>query len=149
MRFEILSTGLLIVALAATGCASAGTSAPAAGGRQASHAVDDPGTAGAATGLVRLAGEPVAGCLVRLTLVRVAAGSPVVWAPGTIAEATTDEEGRFRFDGLPPGSYKLRWLLPGAAHWLRRLSPEPDFEIAAGELVEVVTIQAGRRAIGD
>jgi hypothetical protein len=74
------------------------------GGNQATAAVAArPAQPGAITGALRGASGPAAGVWVMASR---ADGSP--W--DTVAAVATDAEGRYRFDGLAPGPYRLRYI---------------------------------------
>ena len=67
-------------------------------------------------GLFDAATEPgIPGVAVRLLT---AAGQPAVDALGNpVAAATTDADGRYQFDGLRPGDYRVRFTLPTGYAW--------------------------------
>lgn len=97
---------------------------------------------GSAVGQMHWDGKPLANCKVRIAML----GAPRLFgAPGLMhveTEAVTDTTGRFRFDGLPPGRYKLFWAPPAATHWVRRLRTEPDFEVVAKQETMIEPLEA-------
>lgn len=74
------------------------------------------GSASATGVLVKRSGKPIPKA--RLFLGRVAGDHEVLYAklklPTTLPSATSDEQGRFRFQGLPPGEYTIVYLPAGA-----------------------------------
>lgn len=97
---------------------------------------------GSAVGQMLWDGKPLANCRMRVALL----DPPRLFgAPGLIrveTESVTDETGHFRFDGLPPGRYKLSWAAPAATHWVRRLRMEPDFEVVANQGTVIEPLEA-------
>ena len=52
-------------------------------------------------------------------------------------ETRTDGDGRFLFEGLPPGNYKI-WIQPrGRKDWIRRIRLVPDVKVIEGKTVEM------------
>lgn len=60
----------------------------------------------------------------------------------------TDNRGHFAFTNLPPGSYKMKWKLPGSKGWIRRLRDKPDVTIKVGESKTIKAIQMRRGLVG-
>ncbi len=48
-------------------------------------------------------------------------------------ETVTDENGRYHFEKVPPGGYKLYWKPPTESSWIRKMQMEPDIYIEVGE----------------
>ncbi len=94
-------------------------------------------------------GGPLANCEIRLSRLpelSMAGFNPFSNA-GTAPEKTefltrTDNQGRYFFKRLPPGSYRVAWRPAGHADFVRRLSSWPDVELSAGAVVEYKDIQA-------
>ncbi len=62
-------------------------------------------------------------------------------------EAVTDEDGKYRFEGLPLGNYKIKWQLPDNTGWVRRLRRKTDVTIEAGKTSTLSSIDAGKRLV--
>jgi hypothetical protein len=93
----------------------------------------DPAT-GSVTGTLVDGGTPVADASVRLIVVSGGSGLP---------STETDDEGRFRFDDVQPGTYTLRFDMPGGGFvWqyhpgVTDLAAATPFTVAAGGVVTV------------
>ncbi len=62
-------------------------------------------------------------------------------------ETRTDEKGRFSFQGLPPGNYKL-WIQPrGRKDWIRKIRMVPDVRVLKGRITEMKPFRI-RRILG-
>lgn len=48
-------------------------------------------------------------------------------------ETITDENGRYLFEKVHPGGYKIYWKPPGETSWIRSIKMEPDIFVEAGE----------------
>lgn len=46
----------------------------------------------------------------------------------------TDSQGRYIFEKVPPGQYRLYWLPDKETAWIRRMQEKSDLEVAAGKL---------------
>lgn len=154
-------TAMLVMALALlSGCASISESerqqlkheiaeeirAEEAAGPQAPRDVP----VGQVEGRVLHRGQPLAGCRVRLVLMESRRGLfGSSYLPTGVLEAATAEDGTYRFEAVPAGWYKLKWAVPGATHWIRFMSPDPDILVEAGEHVLFRDIESSRRAVGD
>ncbi len=105
---------------------------------------------GHAQGRVLIGGQPLAGCRVRAVLLGTPPGAAgnSSWVGGMV-EADTDADGRFRFERLPVGIYRLKWWIPGSTHWVRALSPDPDFAVRVGETASIRPIETKRPVLGD
>ncbi len=97
---------------------------------------------GSAVGQMLWDGKLLANCRLKIALLE----APRLFGASRLirieTEAVTDDAGRFRFDGLPPGRYKLFWAAPAATHWVRRLRIEPDFEVVAGQETVIEPLEA-------
>lgn len=108
------------------------------------------GPAGSAEGRVVRNDEGLPGC--RIKLVRIMRGAGVVdmlrvYEEGAEFLTVTDEDGRYRFDHLPVGAYKVKWQLPGDTGWIRRLRDEPDVTVEAGKNATMKDIKAHVRLV--
>ncbi|MCP4253219.1 MAG: hypothetical protein GY775_07390 [Candidatus Scalindua sp.] len=52
---------------------------------------------------------------------------------GLCFETITDENGRYLFDKVNPGGYKIYWKPPHESSWIRSIKMEPDMFVEAGE----------------
>lgn len=68
-----------------------------------------------------------------------------VFREGTEFIAVTDENGKYSFESVPVGNYKLKWQLPEDSGWIRRLRNEPDVTVEAGETHQLKEIETRRR----
>ena len=48
-------------------------------------------------------------------------------------ETITDENGRYLFEKVNPGGYKIYWKPPRESSWIRSIKMEPDIFVEAGE----------------
>jgi hypothetical protein len=62
--------------------------------------------------------------------------------------AVTDEHGKYVFEKLPVGTYKLKWQLPNDRGWIRRLRDKPDAVITEGQTAVLKSVETSRRLIG-
>lgn len=60
---------------------------------------------------------------------------------------TTDVQGVYRFENVPPGPYKLSWLPQGTNQWIRRIAMRPDIAVQAQETTQVKDILVALRTI--
>jgi len=49
-------------------------------------------------------------------------------------ETKTDSQGRYVFEKVPPGEFRLYWMPDAETGWIRRMREKPDFEVMTGEL---------------
>jgi hypothetical protein len=49
-------------------------------------------------------------------------------------ETKTDSQGRYVFEKVPPGQYRLYWMPDAETGWFHRIREKPDFEVITGEL---------------
>jgi hypothetical protein len=110
-----------------------------------------PSQAGKAEGYIFRSGIGLNGCKVKL--VRVLTSQSTIAVLSAIREGTefvtiTDQQGKYVFDRLPVGSYKLKWQLPGDKGWIRRLRDRPDAVISKGQTTIVKAVETNRRLAG-
>ncbi len=87
---------------------------------------------GRVTGRMFYKGELLPGCQVKITLLEKWGifGKP---KEGLCLETTTDENGRYLFEKVNPGGYKISWKPPHESTWIRSIKMEPDIFVEAGE----------------
>ena len=87
---------------------------------------------GRVTGRMLFKGKPLPGCQVKIMMLEKWGifGTP---KEGLRFETITDENGRYLFDKVSPGGYKIYWKPPGESSWIRSINMEPDIFVEAGE----------------
>ncbi len=87
---------------------------------------------GRVTGRMLAKGKPLPGCQVKIMMLEKWGmfGQP---KEGRQLETVTDENGRYLFEGVHPGGYKLYWKPPGETSWIRTIKMEPEIFVEAGE----------------
>ncbi len=105
---------------------------------------------GRAEGLILHNGQGLAGCKVKL--VRILRPQSVIEMFNTIREGAeftevTDEQGKYVFDKIPEGAYKLKWQLPNDRGWIRRLRDKPDAVISEGQTALLKSVETSRRLV--
>ncbi|MGE5254369.1 MAG: carboxypeptidase-like regulatory domain-containing protein [Planctomycetaceae bacterium] len=100
---------------------------------------------GGVEGVILWQGKPLANAKVRIELVRYTGFSPGFVKKvfpgdgkessdrGISIETQTDSQGRYTFEGVPPGSYRLYWMPDTKTGWVRRLRENPDLEVISGK----------------
>ena len=53
---------------------------------------------------------------------------------GISLNTQTDDKGRYAFEKVPPGTYRLYWWPDFKTGWVHRLREKPDFEVLSGKL---------------
>ena len=106
---------------------------------------------GSAEGLILHKGNGLSGC--RVKLVRLAKSDSIIdlfsaYREGAEFESVTDAEGKYRFEKIPVGYYKIKWQLPDEKGWIRRLRDKPDAVIAEGETAVLNSVETSRRLVG-
>ena len=88
---------------------------------------------GRVTGRMLAKGKPLPGCQVKIQMLEKWGmfGTP---KEGLRLETVTDENGRYLFEGVHPGGYKLYWKPPGETSWIRTIKMEPEIFVEPGEL---------------
>jgi hypothetical protein len=105
---------------------------------------------GSAEGKILRNGQGLAACKVKL--IRILKPQSVVEMFNTIREGVefttvTDEQGKYVFDNLPVGAYKLKWQLPNDQGWIRRLRDKPDAIITKGQATVLNPVETNRRLV--
>ncbi|MGR3176268.1 MAG: carboxypeptidase-like regulatory domain-containing protein [Candidatus Scalindua sp.] len=87
---------------------------------------------GKVTGRMLFKSKPLPGCQVKIIMLEKWGmfGTP---KEGLRFETITDENGRYLFDTVSPGGYKIYWKPPGESSWIRSIKMEPDIFVEAGE----------------
>ena len=102
---------------------------------------------GIAEGQILRKGKGLPDChvkLVRLVEAQTMAGLLKVSKEGIEFETVTDKDGRYRFEAIPAGSYKLKWQLPNDTGWIRRLRDRPDVDVEVGTTKVLKAIETSR-----
>ncbi len=87
---------------------------------------------GKVTGRMFYKDKPLPGCQVKITMLEKWGifGKP---KEGLRFETITDENGRYLFEKVNPGGYKIYWKPPHESSWIRSIKMEPDIFVEAGE----------------
>ncbi len=87
---------------------------------------------GKVTGRMLFKGKPLPGCQVKIVMLEKWGifGKP---KEGLQLETSTDEDGRYLFEKVQPGGYKIYWKPPRESTWIRSIKMEPDMFVEAGE----------------
>lgn len=104
------------------------------------------GPAGDAEGVMLRRGVGLSGCRVKLA----ALGTRAMFQAGTEGQeyiTITDKDGRYHFEQIPPGPYKIKWELPGDTGWIRRIRDRPDVTVIAGKLVVLEPVETARAPV--
>ena len=81
-------------------------------------------------------GQPIAGAQAQLSRVQLSGGQlRTATVPGVRTNTATDDRGRFRFYGLPPGEYVIRGIGGGAAGEVQ-MTTEAELDAAARTLAQ-------------
>ncbi len=111
----------------------------------APHRVE--GTGGTVHGQLLNRGRPLAGCQVVIRPVAKTFGGYRFRPAAQPIRTMTDVQGVYRFENVPPGSYKLSWLLQGSNRWIRRIAMRPDLAVQTQETTQVKDIRVALRTI--
>ena len=96
---------------------------------------------GDAEGSILRKGNGLPGCQVKLVALLGTSGRFRGRGEGNEYITVTEEDGKYRFEKIPVGPYKLKWQLPGDTGWIRRLRNQPDVTIIADELSNLNPIE--------
>ena len=101
---------------------------------------------GNAEGFIMRKGKGIQGCKVKLVRMKKFFG---MYSEDNDEEyqTVTDQDGKYRFNNLPAGPYKLKWELPGDKGWIRRVKDRPDVEIKKGSTRTLAPVDAGKGAL--
>jgi hypothetical protein len=102
---------------------------------------------GSAEGHILRNGKGLQGCQVKL--VRMLELQSIIEMFSVVREGAqfttvTDEDGKYHFDRLPVGAYKLKWQLPQDKGWIRRLRDKPDAIITEGQTAVLKSVETSR-----
>lgn len=102
---------------------------------------------GTVQGRIARGAEGMANCKVKLTPMARNLGF-LHWqeSVGAGPAGETDASGVFQIEGVPVGAYRLKWLVPGASHWVKRLKEEPDVIVETGRTASIDSVDATRPA---
>ncbi|MHC4070885.1 MAG: carboxypeptidase-like regulatory domain-containing protein [Planctomycetota bacterium] len=106
---------------------------------------------GKAAGYILRGGKGLEACEVKLARMLTGRSAIEIFSAvreGTEFTTTTDGQGRYAFNRLPAGSYKLKWQLPGNKGWIRRLQDRPDAIITDGQTTTLKSVETERRLVG-
>ena len=108
-------------------------------------------TTGRVEGRIARGGNPLPGCKVKIVLM-VKRGSVFFknFASQSDApefETETDRDGKYVFQEIPEGDYKLFWRPPGEDSWIRRMKMEPDVLVQAGKICTPKAVDTGRATV--
>lgn len=105
-------------------------------------------TGGTVCGRLLNHGQPLASCQVIIRpMTRRALGGYTFNPTVQPIHATTDAQGVYRFDNVPPGPYKLSWLPQGTNQWIRRIAMRPDLSVQVRETTQVKEVAVALRTI--
>ena len=105
---------------------------------------------GSAEGRILRGGEGLQGCQVKL--IRIMKQQSITEMLNVVKEGTefgtvTDKDGKYHFDRLPVGAYKLKWQLPNDKGWIRRLRDKPDAIITRGQTTVLKYVETKRKLV--
>ena len=89
-------------------------------------------------------GIGLAGCQVKLVQLLSTGTKFATPTKGQEFVTTTARDGSFKFESLPVGDYKIKWLLPGDTGWIRRLRDKPDVRVITGQSNMMKAIETAR-----
>ncbi len=149
---RIVRSGVAVpVAWSLVGCAwpqGGGRTAAAERGRTPTLPTvgDEAADTGRVTGRLLARGAPASEARVKLTPMGRGLGT-AGWEETLGAEpvASTGADGAFEIRAVLPGAYRLKWLAPGATHWIKRLKDTPDVLVEAGRAHDLGAVEVGRR----
>lgn len=101
---------------------------------------------GSVEGTITWQGKPIKGGRVKIVMETYAGSSPAALKEMFLSgkdrssekvidlETETDETGHYAFPDVPPGQYRLYWMVPPQEGWVHRLQEKPDFEVTPGKV---------------
>ncbi len=91
--------------------------------------------------------QPLANCRVVIRPMIKTFGGHALHSAAQPLRTTTDAQGVYRFQNVPPGRYKLSWLPEATNRWVRRIAMRPDFTVRAHETTHVKDVPVALRTI--
>lgn len=107
------------------------------------------GSFGHAEGVMLRRGLGLRACKVKLVALSGTTNRFQGYSEGEEYITVTDEKGKYRFDNLPVGPYKLKWELPGDTGWIRRLRDRPDVIVRESELSVLKPVETARPLLSE
>ena len=103
---------------------------------------------GKVTGKIFRHGKPYPGCKIMIVAISTERFLlQKVIKRGEQLETITDEYGKYYYDNVNPGTYKLFWKPPYEKSWIRRLDMKPDVYVMPGKTAFPKTIEISRRVV--
>ncbi len=106
-----------------------------------------PASGGAVYGRLSHGGRPLPECRVSLVPLQKTYGGYKVDGAKEPQSAVTDEQGNYRFEGVPAGPYKLFWMPKATNQWIRRIAFRPDVFVRNDKTSQVKEIRVSLRTI--
>ncbi len=105
------------------------------------------GTGGTVYGRLLNRGRPMKICQVIIRPVRKTFSGYTFRQAAEPIRTTTDGQGVYRFENVPPGLYKLSWLPQATNQWIRKIAMRPDLTVRTQETTQVKDIPVALRTI--
>ena len=106
---------------------------------------------GRVEGKITRGGNPLPGCKVKIVLMVKRGGAFfgkfTAQSDAPEFETETDREGKYFFQEVPEGDYKLFWRPPWETSWIRRMKMEPDVFVQAGKTCNPKDVDTGRTTV--
>jgi len=102
---------------------------------------------GTVNGRLMHRGRPVAECRVSLIPLTKSFGGYQIDDRAEPQSSLTAADGRYRFEHVPRGAYKLFWLPKGEQSWIRRIEYKPDVVVRTGEVSRIKEIRTSLRTL--
>lgn len=104
-------------------------------------------SSGDAEGFILRNGAGLSGCEVKLVTLSGTSSRFRGYTEGAEYFTVTDVTGKYRFQQIPVGTYKLKWQLPGDTGWIRRLWDRPDVRVRAGQLNTLKPVETSHQPV--
>lgn len=101
---------------------------------------------GRVQGVILWKGKPLANRSVKIVLTKYTGFSPAAIkrmfsgnkekssGQEIVLSTPTDSQGKYVFEQVPPGQYRLFWMPDTKTGWVHRMREKPDFEVISGKL---------------